>query len=150
VAGALLYAFGALSIGTRVSKTVADGSIYIAILVLAIRHQYRDCVACIAHASAFAFATGFACGKDGEDTPPAVPRYEHGTFRLPDSVVDLRVSYIPQDVQPAVCDGLLRLSSHFREYFCGDLSATWTPVVLLVFLTLVGMVVSHFRVFDTS
>ena len=36
VAGALLYAFGALSFGTRVSKTVADGSIYIAILVLAI------------------------------------------------------------------------------------------------------------------
>ena len=36
VAGALLYAFGALSIGTRVSKTVADGSIYITILVLAI------------------------------------------------------------------------------------------------------------------
>ena len=36
VAGALLYAFGALSRGTRVSKTVADGSIYIAILVIAI------------------------------------------------------------------------------------------------------------------
>ena len=36
VAGALLFAFGALSDGTRVSKTVADGSIYIAILVLAI------------------------------------------------------------------------------------------------------------------
>ena len=36
VAGALLFAFGALSSGTRVSKTVADGSIYIAILVLAI------------------------------------------------------------------------------------------------------------------
>ncbi|KAH8992407.1 hypothetical protein EDB92DRAFT_1857796 [Lactarius akahatsu] len=35
-AGALLYAFGALSRGTRVSKTVADGSIYIAILALAI------------------------------------------------------------------------------------------------------------------
>ena len=35
-AGALLFAFGALSRGTRTSKTVADGSIYIAILVLAI------------------------------------------------------------------------------------------------------------------
>jgi hypothetical protein len=35
-AGALLYAFGALSEGTRVSETVADGSIYIAILLLAI------------------------------------------------------------------------------------------------------------------
>jgi hypothetical protein len=36
-------------------------------------------------------------------------------------------SYIPQDVQSAVCDRLLRLSSHFREYFCSDLSATRTP-----------------------
>jgi hypothetical protein len=35
-AGAILYAFGALSEGTRRSKTVADGSIYIAILLLAI------------------------------------------------------------------------------------------------------------------
>ena len=35
-AGALLFAFGALSRGTRASKTVADGSIYIAILALAI------------------------------------------------------------------------------------------------------------------
>ena len=35
-AGALLYAFDALSRGIRVSKTVADGSIYITILVLAI------------------------------------------------------------------------------------------------------------------
>ena len=36
VAGALLYAFGALSQGTRRSETVADGAIYIAILLLAI------------------------------------------------------------------------------------------------------------------
>jgi len=36
VAGALLYAFGALSQGTRRSETVADGTIYIAILLLAI------------------------------------------------------------------------------------------------------------------
>jgi hypothetical protein len=35
-AGALLYAFGALSEGIRVSETVADGSIYIAILLVAI------------------------------------------------------------------------------------------------------------------
>lgn len=35
-AGAILYALGALSQGTRRSKTVADGSIYIAILLLAI------------------------------------------------------------------------------------------------------------------
>ena len=35
-AGALLFAFGALSRGTRASKTVADGSIFIAILVIAI------------------------------------------------------------------------------------------------------------------
>jgi hypothetical protein len=35
-AGALLYAFGALSQGVRRSETVADGSIYIAILLLAI------------------------------------------------------------------------------------------------------------------
>jgi len=35
-AGALLYAFGALSQGARRNKTVADGSIYIAILPLAI------------------------------------------------------------------------------------------------------------------
>ncbi|KAI0299794.1 hypothetical protein BC826DRAFT_1090413 [Russula brevipes] len=35
-AGALLYAFDALSRGTRVSKTVADGSVNIAILLLAI------------------------------------------------------------------------------------------------------------------
>jgi hypothetical protein len=34
--GALLYAFGALSRGTRVSETVADGYAYITILVLAI------------------------------------------------------------------------------------------------------------------
>ena len=36
VAGAILYAFGALSQGVRRSETVADGSIYIAILLLAI------------------------------------------------------------------------------------------------------------------
>ena len=36
VAGALLYAFGALSQGTRRGETVADGTIYIAILLLAI------------------------------------------------------------------------------------------------------------------
>jgi calcium permeable stress-gated cation channel len=36
VAGALLYAFGALSQGVRRSETIADGSIYIAILLLAI------------------------------------------------------------------------------------------------------------------
>ena len=35
-ASVILYAFGALSEGTRRSKTVADGSIYIAILLLAI------------------------------------------------------------------------------------------------------------------
>ncbi|KAI0308375.1 hypothetical protein B0F90DRAFT_1807574 [Multifurca ochricompacta] len=35
-AGALLYAFGALSRGERISETIADGSIYIAVLVLAI------------------------------------------------------------------------------------------------------------------
>jgi calcium permeable stress-gated cation channel len=35
-AGALLYAFGAFSQGIRRSETVADGSIYIAILLLAI------------------------------------------------------------------------------------------------------------------
>jgi hypothetical protein len=35
-AGALLYAFGALSQGVRRSETVADGSIYIGILLLAI------------------------------------------------------------------------------------------------------------------
>ncbi|KAI9511899.1 hypothetical protein F5148DRAFT_974431 [Russula earlei] len=35
-AGALLYSFGALSQGTRGSETVADGSIYIATLLLAI------------------------------------------------------------------------------------------------------------------
>lgn len=35
-AGALLYAFGALSEGTRRSESVADGSLYIAILLLAI------------------------------------------------------------------------------------------------------------------
>ena len=36
VAGALLYAFGALSQGVRRSETVADGSIYNAILLVAI------------------------------------------------------------------------------------------------------------------
>jgi hypothetical protein len=35
-AGAILYAFGALSEGTRRSESVADGSIYISILLLAI------------------------------------------------------------------------------------------------------------------
>lgn len=35
-AGAILYAFGALSEGIRRSKTVADGSVYIGILAVAI------------------------------------------------------------------------------------------------------------------
>jgi calcium permeable stress-gated cation channel len=35
-AGALLYAFGALSQGTRRSETVADGYVYITVFVLAI------------------------------------------------------------------------------------------------------------------
>lgn len=35
-AGALLYAFGALSTDTRRTQTLADGSIYISVLILAI------------------------------------------------------------------------------------------------------------------
>lgn len=119
-AGALLYAFGALSLGTRASKTVADGSIYIAILVLAI-------IINIAIASpALLILQPLRLRQ--------VLRAER-TARTPRQ--RFRATY-PRTYNPLFAMACCVLAVTFASTFAVIFPLLGPPVVLLVFLTLVA------------
>jgi hypothetical protein len=120
VAGALLYAFSALSNGTRVSKTVADGSIYIAILVLAILIN----IAIVSPALLMLQPLHLRQVLRAEKTA-RTPRQR------------FRATY-PRTYNPLFAMACCVLGVTFASTFAVIFPLLGPPVVLLVFLTLVA------------
>ena len=132
VAGALLYAFGALSEGTRRSETVADGSIYIAILLLAIVINVAITSPALIILQPLWLRQVLSAEKAAK-TPRQRFRgmavISHWQYAVP----DLRRSYVPQDVQSAVRNVLLYTGCRFCEYIRSDFPAvgpSGCPVII--------------------
>ena len=120
-AGAILYAFGALSEGKRRSETVADGSIYIAILAVAIVIVVAITSPALLMLQPLRLRQVLNAEKAAK-TPRQRFRGMIGIFLLiMGRFLIFLDSHISQNVQPAVCDGLLYTGDYLCEHVLGDL-----------------------------
>jgi hypothetical protein len=126
-AGALLYAFGSLSQGTRRSKTVADGYIYITVLVLTIIVIISATSPALLVLQPLRLRRVLRAEKAAK-----TPRQRFRGMVVVSSVrrcvvLTLCGSYISWDVQPAVCDGLLYTGGDLCKYVHGDIPLDRPP-----------------------
>lgn len=119
-AGAILYAFNALSEGKRRSETVADGTIYIAILLLAIVINVAITSPALLMLQPLRLRQVLSAERAAK-TPRQRFRGMIAFFVDNDRFPNLFDSYISQDVQPVVRDGLLYTGGRLREHVRSDL-----------------------------
>jgi calcium permeable stress-gated cation channel len=147
-AGALLYAFGALSQGTRMSETVADGYVYITVLVLAV------IIVVLATSPALLVLQPLRLRRVlRAERVAKTPRQRFRgmiafVFPFIDdvSLLILVLATYPGTYNPLFAMAFCILAVTFASVFTVIFPLIGPPVVLLVFLTLVGMAhTSRFR-----
>lgn len=136
-AGAILYAFNALSEGKRRSETVADGSLYIAILLLAIVINVAITSPALLMLQPLRLRQVLSAEKAAK-TPRQRFRGMIAYFINNDRFLIFSIATYPRTYNPLFAMACCILAVAFASMFAVIFPLIGPPVVLLVFLTLVG------------